>query len=75
MKQTFTSARRPLEILIHIIGWGIMFGFPFFFVERGNGNINWWAYVRPCRRTTFFYDRVLRQLFPVGSPLPFSESG
>lgn len=30
MKQTFTSARRPLEILIHIIGWGIMFGFPFF---------------------------------------------
>ena len=46
MKQTFTSARRPLEILIHIIGWGIMFGFPFFFVERRNGNINWWAYVR-----------------------------
>ena len=36
MKQTFTSARRPLEILIHIIGWGIMFGFPFFFVERKN---------------------------------------
>ena len=28
MKQNFTSARRPLEILIHIIGWGIMFGFP-----------------------------------------------
>ena len=46
MKQTFTSARRPLEILIHIIGWGIMFGFPFFFVERGNGNINWMAYIR-----------------------------
>ena len=23
MKQTFTSARRPLEILIHIIGWGV----------------------------------------------------
>ena len=23
MKQTFTSARRPLEILIHIIGWGL----------------------------------------------------
>ena len=44
MKQNFTSARRPLEILIHIIGWGIMFGFPFFFVERENGNINWMAY-------------------------------
>lgn len=46
MKQNFTSARRPLEILIHIIGWGIMFGFPFFFIERGNGNINWVAYIR-----------------------------
>ncbi len=47
MKQTLTSAAcRPLEMLIHIIGWGIMFGFPFFFVERGNGNINWMAYVR-----------------------------
>ena len=46
MKQSFTSARRPLEILIHLIGWGIMFGFPFFFVDRGNGNINWMAYVR-----------------------------
>lgn len=46
MKQTLNSARRPLEILIHIISWGIMFGFPFFFVERENGNINWIAYVR-----------------------------
>lgn len=27
MKQTLTSARRPLEALIHVIGWGIMFGF------------------------------------------------
>ena len=25
MKQSLTSARRPLEALIHIIGWGIMF--------------------------------------------------
>lgn len=46
MKQSLTSARRPLEALIHIIGWGIMFGFPFFFVERENGNINWMAYLR-----------------------------
>lgn len=46
MKQSFTSARRPLEILIHLIGWGIMFGFPFFFIDRGNGNINWMAYIR-----------------------------
>ena len=46
MKQTFTSARRPLEILIHIIGWGLCSVSRSFFVERGNGNINWWAYVR-----------------------------
>ena len=46
MKQSHTSARRPLEALIHIIGWGIMFGFTFFFVERENGNINWMAYLR-----------------------------
>lgn len=46
MKQNLMSARRPLEILIHFIGWGIMFGFPFFFVDRGNGSINWMAYIR-----------------------------
>ena len=41
MKQTFTSARRPLEVLIHIISWGIMFGFPFFFIDRTGDSINW----------------------------------
>ena len=46
MKKTFTSARRPLEALIHIISWGIMFGFPFFFIDRENGGLNWMAYVR-----------------------------
>ncbi len=46
MKQPFTSARRPLEALIHVISWGIMFGFPFFFLERESGNINWMAYMR-----------------------------
>lgn len=83
MKQTFTSARRPLEILIHIIGWGIMFGFPFFFVERGNGNINWWAYVRHAAvplsfmigfPATFFRIRLRDMLFTTSSyyvPLEF----
>lgn len=46
MKQSFISARRPLEILIHAISWGIVFGFPFFFAERGNGIIDWMAYLR-----------------------------
>lgn len=44
MKQSLTSARRPLEILIHLISWGILFGFPAFFLERG-GNANWGAYL------------------------------
>ena len=42
MKQTFTSARRPLEILIHIISWGIMFGFPFFSLSVGTGTSTGW---------------------------------
>lgn len=45
MRQSFASTSRPLEIGIHLISWGIIFGFPFFFVERGNGNINWTAYL------------------------------
>ena len=44
MKQT--DKRQALLWLIHLIGWGIMFGVPFFFVERENGNINWMAYLR-----------------------------
>lgn len=59
MKQSLTSARRPLEILIHIISWGIVFGFPFFFVERGGNNIDWSAYLRhsavPFSFITVFY--------------------
>ena len=46
MKQTFTSARRPHGSTDTHYQLGIMFGFPFFFVERGNGNINWMAYTR-----------------------------
>lgn len=47
MKQNFTSsAHRPTEILIHIISWGIVFGFPLFFSERGGGGINWSVYLR-----------------------------
>ena len=32
----------PLGSYLAVWSWR----FPFFFVERGNGNINWWAYVR-----------------------------
>ena len=40
MKQSLTSARRPLEILIHIISWGIVFGLPFLFIDRAGNSIN-----------------------------------
>lgn len=47
MKQTYTSsAHRPVEILIHIISWGIVFGFPLFFSEHNSGDINWGIYLR-----------------------------
>lgn len=59
MKQSLTSARRPLEILIHIISWGIVFGFPFFFIDRAGNSINWSAYLRhsavPISFVTVFY--------------------
>lgn len=47
MKQTYpSSAHRPVEILIHIISWGIVFGFPLFFSERNGSGINWGIYLR-----------------------------
>lgn len=46
MKPTFTPTHRPLEIGIHFISWGIVFGFPLFFAERGNGEIDWIDYLR-----------------------------
>ncbi|WP_321519166.1 histidine kinase [uncultured Bacteroides sp.] len=46
MKQHINNPR-PLELLIHVIGWGILFGFPFFFMNReGNYTMNWMEYLR-----------------------------
>lgn len=36
---------RLLEILIHVIGWGIVFGFPFFFFSRTNSHFSWSDYL------------------------------
>ncbi|WP_321335106.1 sensor histidine kinase [uncultured Bacteroides sp.] len=44
MKQQVNS--RPLEILIHIISWGIVFGLPFIFMERESNIIDWASYLR-----------------------------
>ena len=75
MKQSLTSARRPLEILIHIISWGIVFGFPFFFIDRTGDSINWHAYLRHSAVPPLFCHRILFKLFPPrsSSPLPGTE--
>lgn len=46
MKQQQKNARL-LELLIHLIGWGLMFSFPFFFMNKQETNtINWIDYLR-----------------------------
>lgn len=37
---------RLLELTIHIICWGLFFGFPLFFIQHDNGNIDWPAFMR-----------------------------
>lgn len=42
---------RPLRlfrVLPHIIGWGIVFGFPLFFINRHGEAVDWMAYMRHC---------------------------
>lgn len=46
MKQSTHNRIRFAEILTHVIGWGIMFGFPFFFVSRGGEPVDWMGYLR-----------------------------
>ena len=41
MKQVPNSQSRLVEILTHIIGWGIVFGFPFLMMSRSGFNITW----------------------------------
>lgn len=40
---------RYFEIAVHIVGWGLLFAFPFFFMLNRNGDaIDWMAYLRHC---------------------------
>ncbi len=41
-----TKTRRIVEVLIHIIGWGIVFGFPFLLMNRSDFSVSWMAYLR-----------------------------
>lgn len=47
MKQPLTNPRhRGIEALIHIIGWGIVFGFPFLMMTRSGFDLTWTDYLR-----------------------------
>lgn len=46
MKQEPSSRPRIVEVLIHVIGWGITFGFPFLIMSRSGFNITWMDYLR-----------------------------
>ena len=37
---------RLVEVLIHVTGWGILFGFPFVMMNRSGVNITWPDYLR-----------------------------
>ena len=45
MKQTDTHLRY-IEAAIHIIGWGIVFGFPYMMMSRNGVNLTWGEYLR-----------------------------
>ena len=45
MKQTDTHLRY-IEAAIHIIGWGIVFGFPYLMMSRSGVNLTWGEYLR-----------------------------
>lgn len=37
--------RQWIETLIHIVGWGIAFGFPFLMMSRSGSDISLWEYL------------------------------
>ena len=40
------KTRRIVEVLIHIIGWGIVFAFPFLLMNRSGFTVSWVNYLR-----------------------------
>lgn len=41
-----SQTRRIVEVLIHIIGWGIVFAFPFLLMNRSGFTVSWVDYFR-----------------------------
>ncbi len=57
MKASALTHIRPIrrfEVLTHLIGWGLLFGFPFFFFSRNGEVFNWLVYLRHCMVPFFF---------------------
>lgn len=46
MKRNLSQRPYLVEVLTHIIGWGIVFGFPFLIMSRSGFNITWPEYLR-----------------------------
>ena len=46
MKSKDSNRIRLAEIITHVIGWGIIFGFPIFFMNKGNGPSDMFDYIR-----------------------------
>ncbi len=45
IKQAFNTRSRIIEVLIHLIGWGIVLGFPFLMMTRSGFTFTWKEYV------------------------------
>lgn len=45
MKQFSNPRLRIIKAMIHVIGWGIVFGFPFLMMSRSGFNITWMDYL------------------------------
>lgn len=46
MNESFSNRPRLVEIVAHAIGWGIVFGFPLFFMNRHGEVMEWTSYLR-----------------------------
>ncbi len=54
MKQSNTRHIQQFEVLTHLIGWGILIGFPFFFFGKNGEPFHWAVYLRHCVVPVFF---------------------
>lgn len=44
--KTPSTYQRYMEILLHVICWGIFLTFPLMFIDRNSINFSWWNYLR-----------------------------